>query len=212
MSSRPQFDSKLSSNVFISFYWYKEELQRICREYKLPTYGTKAELTNYIVQFLDGVPSSNIKPARKIRRSTNEKLQAKDITLKTKLLNSGFSLNKEARKFFEDYYGVPKFSFRKSMGIMMREVEKNEDTKATVADLVYAIENEVDLTHNKEEQTYQWNKFVRDFRNDKFSKKYNNPMKVASILWRVVRDSDQEKVYNHDLIIRNSKLIKNYLK
>ncbi|KKW87747.1 hypothetical protein XA20_07740, partial [Lacticaseibacillus rhamnosus] len=78
----------------------------------------------------------------------------------TKLLNSGFSLNKEARKFFEDYYNVPKFSFRKSMGIKMREVEKSGDTKATVADLIHVIENdESDITSNKEEQTYQWNNF-----------------------------------------------------
>jgi hypothetical protein len=129
------------------------------------------------------------------------------------LLNSGFSLNKEARKFFEDYYNVPKFSFRKSMGIKMREVEKSGDTKATVADLIHVIENdESDITSNKEEQTYQWNNFVRDFMNDKSSKKYKDSMKFAAILWKLVRNSDQEKKYSHELMIKNNKLIEMYLK
>lgn len=83
MSNRPLFDSKMSSKVFISFYWYKEELQKICREYKLPRYGTKAELTNYIVRFLDGVPLSNIRSVRKIRRDTTGKLKTQDIKLNT---------------------------------------------------------------------------------------------------------------------------------
>lgn len=109
-------------------------------------------------------------------------------------MNSGFSLNKEARKFFEDYYGVSKFSFRKSMGIKMREVEKSGDLEATVLDLVHVIENdEMDLTRNQEEQTYQWNNFVRDFRTDNCSKKYRDPMKVASVLWKIVKESNQEK-------------------
>lgn len=213
MSNRPQFDAKMTSEVFVSFYWYKTELEQICREYKLPSYGTKAELTDYIVKFLDGVPSSNIKSVRKIRRDTSKKLQSMDIGLNTKLLNSGFSLNKEARKFFEDYYNVPKFSFRKSMAIKMRDVEKNGDTKATVADLIHVIENEEkDITHSKEEQTYQWNNFVRDFMNDELSKKYKDPMKVAAILWKLVRNSNQEKKYSHDLMIKNNKLIEMYLK
>ncbi|AUI71245.1 SAP domain-containing protein [Companilactobacillus alimentarius] len=213
MSEKPRFNSKMSSDVFISFYWYKEELQKICREYQLPSYGTKAELTNYIVKFLDGVPVSSIKPVRKIRRSTSGNLKAEDINLNTKLLNSGFSLNNEARKFFEQYYKVPSFSFRKSMGIKMREVERNADTNATVRDLIWALENsQVDLKHNKEEQTYQWNNFVRDFRLDISSKNYRTPMKVASILWKKVRDSNQEKKYSHKLMVNNSKLIEKYLK
>ena len=89
MSSRRQFDSKMTSEVFVSFYWYKAELEQICREYKLPTYGTKAELTDYIVKFLDGVPSSNIKSVRKIRRDTSKKLQSMDIGFKYKVAEFG---------------------------------------------------------------------------------------------------------------------------
>ena len=99
------------------------------------------------------------------------------------------------------------------MAIKMRDVEKNGDTKATVADLIHVIEKEEkDITHSKEEQTYQWNNFVRDFMNDELSKKYKDPMKVAAILWKLVRNSNQEKKYSHELMIKNNKLIEMYLK
>ena len=48
--------------------------------------------------------------------------------------------------------------------------------------------------------------------NDKSSKKYRNPIKVASILWKLVKKSNQEKKYGHELMIKNDKLIEMYLK
>jgi hypothetical protein len=48
--------------------------------------------------------------------------------------------------------------------------------------------------------------------NDKSSKKYRNSIKVASILWKLVRNSNKEKKYSHELMIKNDKLIEMYLK
>ncbi|MBA1435212.1 SAP domain-containing protein, partial [Bombilactobacillus bombi] len=167
--NRPVFNRKMNSATFNKYYWYKEELEQICRVYKLPNYGTKAELTKYIVQYLDGVPVSKIKSVRKIRRNTRLNLKASQITLTTKLLNSGFSLNNEARLFFCNYFGVEKFSFRKPMAVMMREVEKNADTSATVLDLIACLDDDKEkYTKNAEEKTYQWNDFVKSFRNDPY--------------------------------------------
>ncbi|KRL04401.1 hypothetical protein FD46_GL001529 [Liquorilactobacillus oeni DSM 19972] len=203
----------MDSKIFSSFYWYKEELQNICSQYGLPTYGTKAELTKYIVAFLNGEVAAEIKPVRKVRRRKGSHLTADSISLSTKLLNSGFSLNQEARKFFARYFGVEHFSFRKVMGIKMREVEKNADVSATVADLVKVLEDTkiIFFDDNDEEKTYQWNNFVRAFRNDPISKNYHEPMKVAAIIWKIVKNSDQPKIYERNLVIKNAKLIKKFL-
>lgn len=99
MTVRPKFSRNISSKTFSNFYWYKEELQNICSKYGLPTYGTKAELTKYIIAFLNGETATEIKPIRKSRRKVASKLTADKITLNTKLLGSGFSLNQEARTF-----------------------------------------------------------------------------------------------------------------
>lgn len=211
--NRPAFNSKMDSAIFNKYYWYKEELEQICRQHGLPNYGTKAELTNYIVQYLDGIPVQNIKSVRKMRRNTTLSLKANQITLNTKLLNSGFSLNNEARAFFCSYFNVKNFSFCKSMGVMMREVEKKADTSATVADLITCLDDDKEkYTNNAEEKTYQWNNFVKDFRNDPYNSRFNSQMKVASILWGILRDSNKEKIYSRELVIENMMLVTKYIK
>lgn len=198
MNKRPQFSQKLSVTEFNEFYWYKTELITICRKYDLPTYGTKAELNQYIIQMLQGIPSSQIKAVRK--GSVKRTLNVEEITLQTRLLNSGFRLNNEARKFFENYFQVEKFSFNKPMAILMRKVQTENDAVATVQDLVDVYLKKIDLKDNAEEQTYQWNNFVKDFHRDESTKNYTDQMKVAAILWTKVRDSSDNKKYRHSLI------------
>ncbi|ARO02347.1 SAP domain-containing protein [Lactiplantibacillus plantarum] len=213
MTTRPQFNRNMSSRTFADFYWYKEELQSICHQYGLPAYGTKAELTKYIVAFLNGKAAAEIKPVRQLKRKTASKLTAESITLDTKLLDSGFSLNQAARTFFANYFGVEYFNFRKVMGIKMREVEKDGDVSATVADLVKVLKDPRLISFdNEEEKTYQWNSFVKAFRRDSISKKYHEPMKVAAIIWQILKKSDHPKVYTRKLVIENAELIKEFRK
>ncbi|WP_369346910.1 SAP domain-containing protein [Apilactobacillus ozensis] len=55
---------KLTIEEYQQKYFYKIELVQLCRQYKLPTYGTKAELNQYIIKYLSGVPAKNIKAKR----------------------------------------------------------------------------------------------------------------------------------------------------
>ncbi|MFC3932447.1 SAP domain-containing protein [Streptococcus dentapri] len=215
MAIRPPFNQQMTPEFFQSFYWYKIELQDICRRYQLPSYGTKAELTDYIIQFLEGIPVANIQAKRKNRRKnpTGKSLSAEQITPATKLLDSGFSFNQEARTFFCRYFDVAHFSFKKSMAIKMREVEEMGDTEATVQDLIDVFaESKVSLSSNREEQTYQWNRFVKDFNNDPQSKLFAQPMKVAAILWKEVRQSNRDKIYQTSLIKDYAREIEGYRK
>lgn len=199
----------MSVSQFKEHYWYKKELIDICRKYKLPTYGTKFELNCYIISFLKGTSPAKIKPIRKNHRHGNTKV----ITPNTKIIESGFSLNDDARVFFAKYYNVQKFSFKKSMAIKMREIESENNTNATVLDIIEAYESKNKIPKsNNEENTYQWNNFVRDFNTDNSSKKFRNKMATASFLWNKVKDSTNEKKYNNCLLeIYQEELIK-YLK
>lgn len=208
--ARPDFNKKMSIKDFQSYYWYKRELQQILKKYSLPTTGTKAELTGYIIELLAGVPVSNIKITRKIRRKGT--LKADSITPNTSILASGFSLNNEARAFFKVYYGLSQFSFKKSMAIKMREIGKTQDKTATVQDLIDVYERpDENLSNNAEEQTYQWNNFVKTFMADNCTKVYHERMIVASILWAKVRDSNQPKQYSKKLLKQYQSDIRQYL-
>lgn len=205
------FSDKMSVQEFKEKYWYKADLQKICRKYKLPTYGTKYELMQYICQLLSGKDAKKIIAVRKKHR--NGKLLVQEITPETKILQSGFSLNAEARKFFCKYFNVAKFSFTKSMGAKMREIESNGDENATVNDLIIAYKNPLSSSrNNNEETTYQWNNFVKDFNSDPLSKAYSSKMKVAAILWKQVKNSKLDKKYNRKLLLNNQNELKIYLK
>ncbi|MFK5705948.1 SAP domain-containing protein [Ligilactobacillus sp. LYQ139] len=190
-------------------YWYKKDLQRFCSEKGLPSYGTKAELLIYIEKYFGGTPLSDIKPLRRPKRAS-KKLLWDEMTPETKILNSGFSLNGEARKFFKYYLGLEKFSFKKNMAIKLREIERNQDEAATIQDLINAYFNSSKI-RTPEEKTYEWNHFVKDFFNDENSKKFGSKLKVASILWSNVKQSAGSKKYNSSLIEKYKDKIQDYM-
>lgn len=204
-TKRPAFSEKMTVHEFKKYYWYKEELRHICKKYKLSTSGTKYELSTYIDKFLSGEPRNCIKPMRPIRKYGN--IKAIEMSPKTKVLESGFCLNKEARKFFCSYFKVKKFSFTKPMGIKMRQIEAERNTEATIQDLINVYKDNSIINSSKEESTYEWNKFVKDFSKDKQTKKYRNSIKIASILWNEVKKSNLPKVYSPDLFEKYHKKI-----
>lgn len=195
---------------FTQKYYYKTELIKLCRQYKLPTSGTKAELNSCITKYLKGVPSSKIKLIRNNR--DRHPLQYSEISLDTKLINSGFCFNNAARQWFANYFGVEKFSFSKKMAIIKRKAEAEHDTEITVGDLIHQMEswNQDKTALSAEERTYQWNNFIRDFFKDQTTTQYRQRLKVASILWKKVRVSKKDKVYHHDLLKKYDNKIQEY--
>lgn len=217
MNNRPLFTKNLSVEEFKKHYWYKTELEKICRKYELPSQGTKAELQSYIIDFLSGKePSNKRATSSKIRK--NKILTDGMITLDTKLIEDGFKFDNVARKFFAEYFNVEKFSFTKDMAVALRKAEEENDLEMTVRDLIKIYEerknNNLKKSQNKksstvnqsiqnaEEKTYQWNNFVRDFFNDESISNYPKNMKAAAYLWRIVRDNPGLKMYSTELFIK----------
>ena len=58
----------------------------------------------------------------------------------------------------------------------------------------------------------QWNQFLKDFCADENSCNYSNKLKVASILWKEVRNSRNEKIYSKNLLTEYADKIKEYCK
>ena len=176
------FNKNMTIEEFKHIYYYKTDLQEICRQLGLPSIGTKAELEKYIILFLKGVDKRDIINKRQSGNTTRNKKQLIEITLDTKIIQDGFKLNNQAREFFKNYFNVDKFSFTKSMAVLIRKAEENNDFKMTVGDLVDVYINGYnDIESTDEERTYQWNNFVKSFNADDISKSFNNKMKVASI-------------------------------
>ena len=53
-AKRPNFDDIKSYEEFSKYYWYREELQQICKSHGIDASGMKAELNYNIEQFFKG--------------------------------------------------------------------------------------------------------------------------------------------------------------
>ena len=202
IKSRPEFDKITSFDEFNKYYWYREEISQICRSLGLEYRGTKQELNHIIEQYFKGnlIKKSPIK---------NKKKQVETITLDTPLLECGFSFNAKFREYFSALTGILPFKFTADMATAWRKVKRENDLSFTVQDMLKVYYEESDYA-KYDNSACQWNQFLKDFCADENSRNYSNKLKVASILWKEVRNSENEKIYSKKLLTEYEHTIKEY--
>ena len=204
IESRPEFDKIVSFDEFNKYYWYRDELSQICKTLGLEYRGTKQELNYIIEQYFKGdlIKKSSIK---------NEKKQVETITLDTPLLECGFSFNTHFREYFSILTDVSPFKFTADMATAWRKVKRENDLSFTIQDMLKVYYGKSNYA-KYDNSVCQWNKFLKDFSADENSYNYSNKLKVASILWKEVRDSKNKKVYSRELIKKYEDKIEDYHK
>ena len=190
---RPEFSKIKDYDEFCKYYWYREELIKICKDLGLKARGSKIELNNVIRAYFSG--DMILPEKRKINRS---KSAIKELTLGTGLIECGFTFGNKFREFFAEQTGVRPFKFNVDMVASAKAVKENGDESFTLGDLL-------DIYYGKrtyvkyDKSALQWNKFVKDFCADDATKIYDERLKAAASLWKIVRDSDMKKEYSHEL-------------
>ena len=204
IESRPEFDKITSFDEFKKYYWYREELSQICKSLSLEYRGTKQELNDIIEQYFKGnlIKKSSIK---------NEKKQVETITLDTPLLECGFSFNTQFREYFSILTDVSPFKFTADMAAAWRKVKRENNSAFTIRDLLNVYYGDLDYA-KYDNSACQWNQFLKDFCADENSYNYSNKLKVASVLWKEVRDSKGKKIYSKDLLTKYAFKIREYHK
>ena len=193
MKYRPEFSDIRSYEEFSTYYWYKDELIKICRELGINSTGTKQELNKVIQEYFWG---SFIK--RKPHRY-KPKVSVSEVTLHTPLLECGFSFNLKFRKYFSILTGVSPFKFTADMATAWRKVKREKDRSFIIQDMLAVYYGQSHYA-KYDNSVCQWNRFVKEFCADEKSKCYINKLKVASILWKEVRDSTTIKKYTTELL------------
>ena len=153
--TRPEFDKITSFEEFNKYYWYREELSKICKLLGLEYKGTKQELNHIIEEYFKGnlIKKSSIK---------NKKKQVEVITLDTPLLECGFSFNTYFREYFSSLTNISPFKFTADMATAWRKVKKENDLSFTIQDILKVYYRESDYA-KYDNSTCQWNKFLKDF-------------------------------------------------
>jgi hypothetical protein len=189
---RPNFEDIKDFEEFSKYYWYREELIKICKAHGLKADGGKIELNKVIEAYFNG---EMILPEKK----KNKKAVVTELTLDTGLIECGFTFGNRFREFFSKQTGVEKFKFNVDMVATAKRVKETGDEAFTLGDLL-------DIYYGK--QTYatydksalQWNRFVKDFCTDEATLRFENRLKAAAKLWKIVRESDRKKEYSHELL------------
>ena len=75
MSKRPEFKMIKSYDEFKKYYWYRQELSKICKELNIDHTGTKQELNYNIEEYFKG----NLISKKKKHVIKNIKLLSKSI-------------------------------------------------------------------------------------------------------------------------------------
>ncbi|EID85116.1 hypothetical protein MSI_13730 [Treponema sp. JC4] len=196
MDKRPQFCQIKSFEEFSKYYWYREELQVICKQLGIDSSGMKLELNHNIEEYFKG----NL-IREKQRKTVSSSTQKTDVplTLETSLIECKFCFSQSFRDFFSTQTGIKNFKFNTDMVATAKKVKENGDKSFTLGDMLEIFYGR--KTYAKYDKScLQWNKFVQDFCSDPATNQFPDKLKTASILWREVRNSTREKTYNHNLL------------
>ena len=193
-NNRPDFDDIKNYEEFSKYYWYRDELIKICRDHGLKSPSGKIELNKIIEAYFAG---ERIQPEKK--HGKRKRSVVTDLTLDTGLIACGFTFGNRFRDFFSKQTGEEHFKFNVDMVATVKAVKENGDESFTLGDLL-------DLYYGKktyamyDKSALQWNRFVKDFCADDATKVYGERLKAAAKLWSIVRDSDMEKSYSRELL------------
>ena len=204
VENRPNFININSFEEFSKYYWYREELSQICKSIGLEYRGTKQELIYSIEQYFKG---NLIKKSSKQTKYA----QVDVVTLDTPLLECGFSFNAKFRECFSTLTGISPFKFTANMAPAWRKVKSEKNIAFTIQDMLKIYYGELNYAQY-DKSVCQWNQFLKDFCADENSVNYSNKLKVASILWKEVRNSTEEKTYSKELLDIYFDKIKEYQK
>ena len=192
---RPDFDNIKEFEEFSKYYWYREELIKICKAHGLKANGGKIELNTVIEAYFNG---DKMKPEVKTVKP-KKKSQVTELTLDTGLIECGFTFGNRFRDFFSKQTGVEKFKFNVDMVATAKKVKETGDEAFTLGDLLdIYLGKQTYATYDK--SALQWNKFVKDFCADEATLRFENRLKAAAKLWKIVRESDRKKEYSHELL------------
>jgi hypothetical protein len=157
MIKKPLLNNELKAEIFLSYYWLKEELEVFCKRNNLSVTGSKEELTQIVFQFLkDGT----ILKQKKKQKKNSVKVP---ITSQSTIPNN-IKCDENLRAFFKKEISD---NFRFTVPFM--DFLKDNHGK-TLEEIIYMW---YDLGHQKKaEKTktigkqFEYNSYFKDFFND----------------------------------------------
>ena len=169
-NTRPQLTKDLKSEDFKEYYFLKEELKDFCKKEGLKVSGSKNQLEERIIYYLD--TGKSLDNSRSIKNknnyskfNSNKATTSEEITLDS-ILGENFKCSEDKREFFEKEIGKG-FKFK---------VKVNPDkTYQDAINAYYELQNSKEKT--KIDKQFQYNQYICDFFDDNDDKTLNDAIK-----------------------------------
>ncbi len=178
-NTRPQLTKDLKSEDFKEYYFLKEELKDFCKKEGLKVSGSKNQLEERIIYYLD--TGKSLDDSRPVENNKNNKNNSKfnlnkannseEITLDS-ILGENFKCSEDKRVFFEKEIGKG-FKFKVKF---QKWLKANPDkTYQDAINAYYELQNSNEKT--KIDKQFQYNQYIRDFFDDNDGKTLNDAIK-----------------------------------
>ena len=177
---RPILNKYISPKDFKEFYWLKQELTDFCRTLKIPTNGSKIDLTNKIESYLfTGEIKQNLKNSVKVKSNFDWN---KEVLSTETAITDSYKNTTNVRTFFINQIGST-FSFNvKFMKWMTENNGKNLGNAIIYWKELAEIKKDKNY-QNEIEPQFEYNRYMRAFLSD-------NPrlsIKDAIEFWNIKR-------------------------
>ena len=175
-NTRPQLAKDLKSEDFKEYYFLKEELKDFCKKEGLKVSGSKNQLEERIIYYLDaGKSLDNSRPIKNknnySKSNSYKTTNSEEITLDS-LLGENFKCSEDKREFFENEIGKG-FKFKVQF---QKWLKSNPDkTYQDAINAYYELQNSKEKT--KIEKQFQYNQYIRDFFEDNDDRTLNDAIK-----------------------------------
>ena len=175
-NTRPQLTKDLKSAEFKEYYFLKEELKDFCKKEGLKVSGSKNQLEERIIYYLD--TGKSLDNSRSIenknnysKSNSNKATTYEEITLDS-ILGENFKCSGDKREFFEKEIGKG-FKFKVKF---QKWLKVNPDkTYQDAINAYYELQNSKEKT--KIDKQFQYNQYIRDFFDDNDDKTLNDAIK-----------------------------------
>lgn len=185
---RQKLDKSLDSKIFKDYYYLKEELVDFCRSNGLQTTGSKIDLTERIIKYLDTGEVSFKKTDSRRTKIVSE------ISLDS-LIEDNFVCSEVHREFYKKHIGNS-FSFN----VLFQKWLKNNTGKTykDSIDAYYKILEDKKNNKTSIDKQFEYNTYIRDFFNDNKDKSLSDAIKC----WKYKKNlKGHNKYEKEDLII-----------
>ena len=180
-SNRYKLTKDLTSSEFKEYYFLKEELKEFCRNEGLKISGSKTQLEERIIYYLDTGKSleESKNNSRTNSNISRDDTNTQEITLDS-ILGENFKCSEDKREFFEKEIGKG-FKFKV---IFQKWLKENPDK--TYQDAINAY-HELQNSNEKSkiDKQFQYNQYIRDFfedNEDKFWFRYSERLKNIKLI------------------------------